>query len=152
MALLVAAKAPTLSALALRCPVSDFPALLQQRFGRVAIELWRRLGQVPESFGHIPVYYRFYEDCRKYNAYRAAEALIVPSNVVLGQHDEVIPVAQVQELVGHIRAAKALHVIDRADHRFSNSAHFSRMTDLLTEWCVQYLSVPAAWDPVTMRE
>jgi pimeloyl-ACP methyl ester carboxylesterase len=73
VATLVAAKAPTLAALALRCPVGDFPALLRQRFGRVAIELWRRLGQVPESVGHIPVDFAFFEDCLRYDAYRAAQ-------------------------------------------------------------------------------
>jgi pimeloyl-ACP methyl ester carboxylesterase len=134
VALLVAANTPSLSALALRCPVSDFPALLQQRFGPVAIELWRRVGQVPESFGHIPVHYRFYEDCQRYNAYRAAEAVIVPTLVVHGGEDEVIPIGQSQELIKHIRGTKALHVIDGADHRFSNPKHFSRMTELLAEW------------------
>jgi uncharacterized protein len=143
VALLVAAKVPTLSALALRCPVSDFPTLLQQRFGRMAIELWRRLGRVPDSFGHIPVHYRFYEDWEQHNAYRAAEAVIVPTIVVHGQNDEVIPLAQSQELIRHVRGTKALHVINGADHRFSNPGHFGRMTQLLADWCVRYLSVPA---------
>jgi pimeloyl-ACP methyl ester carboxylesterase len=144
VALLVAAKSRALSVLGLRCPVSDFPALLQQQFGRMAIELWRRLGQVPDSLGHIPVHYRFYEDCRQYNAYRAAEAVIVPTMIVHGQNDEVIPVNQSRKLIGHIRGTKTLHVIDGADHRFSSPGHFSRMTELLADWCVRYLSVPTA--------
>lgn len=53
VATLVAAKTPTLAALGLRCPIGDFPALLRRRFGRVAIELWRRLGRVPESVAPI---------------------------------------------------------------------------------------------------
>jgi uncharacterized protein len=142
VALLAAAKSPGLSVLGLRCPVSDFPTLLQQRFGRMAIELWRRLGQVPESFGHIPVHYRFYENCLQYNAYRMAEAVIVPTIIVHGQNDEVIPVAQSQQLILHLRGSKALHVINGADHRFSSPKHFNRMAELLAQWCVRYLSVP----------
>ena len=144
VALLVAAKMPDLNALALRCPVADFPALLRQRFGTLAIELWRRAGQVPASFGQIPVHYRFYEDCLQYNVYRTAKDLIVPTVVVHGQNDELIPLDQAQQLVRHIRGTYAFHVIDGADHRFSNPGHFARMTELLTDWCVRYLSVPVA--------
>jgi dipeptidyl aminopeptidase/acylaminoacyl peptidase len=70
--------------------------------------------------------------------------VIVLIIVVHGQTDEVIPAAQSQELVRHIRGTKALHVIKGADHRFSNPGHFGRMAQLLADWCARYLSVPGA--------
>ena len=143
VATLVAAKEPTLAALALRCPVGDFPALLRQRFGRVAIELWRHLGRVPESAGPIPVRYAFFEDCLRHDVYRAAHQLRVPTTIVHGDQDDVIPVSQAQEVFAQIRAEKAFHVIPGADHRFSRPEHFSQMTELLVNWLTRYLSVPA---------
>lgn len=143
VATLVAAKDPTLAALALRCPVGDFPALLRQRFGRVAIELWRRLGRVPESAGPIPVHYAFFEDCLRHDVYRAAQQLRVPTTIVHGDRDDVIPVSQAQQLFAQIRAEKTFHVIPGADHRFSRPEHFSEMSELLGNWLIRYLSAPA---------
>jgi uncharacterized protein len=143
VATLVAAKEPTIAALALRCPVGDFPALLRRRFGRVAIELWRGLGRVPESVGPIPVHYAFFEDCLRYDTHRAAQQLRVPTAIVHGDQDEVIPVSQAQELFAQIPAEKALHVIAGADHRFSRPEQFANMTELLVNWLIRYLSVPA---------
>jgi fermentation-respiration switch protein FrsA (DUF1100 family) len=62
---------------------------------------------------------------------------------VHGGQDEVIPVHQAQELFAQIRAEKALHVIAGADHRFSRPEHFNQMTELLVDWLIRYLSVPA---------
>ncbi len=143
VATLVAANHPTLAAVALRCPVGDFPALLRRQFGRMAIELWRRLGRVPESVGHIPMHYRFFEDCEQHDVYRAAQSLRVPTIIVHGDQDEVIPVKQSEELFTRVRAEKMLHVIPGADHRFSTPEHFNRMTELLVGWLTRYLSVPS---------
>lgn len=143
VATLVAAKEPSVAALALRCPVGDFPALLRRRFGRVAIELWRRLGHVPESIAPIPVRYAFFEDCLRHDTGRAASQLRVPTIIVHGDQDEVIPVSQAQELCAHIPAEKALHVIPGADHRFSGPGQFGHMTGLLVNWLTRYLVVPA---------
>jgi uncharacterized protein len=144
VALLTASRDPSLVALALRCPVADFPAILRHRFGRVAVELWRRLGTVPPSIGHVPVHGRFYDDCLRYDANRAAMRLSVPTIIVHGGVDELIPVDQVQRLHQAIPVEKALHVVPGADHRFSSPIDFSRMTTLLAEWLARFLSLPAS--------
>lgn len=143
VATLAAAKHSSLAALALRCPVGDFPALLRRQFGNAGIELWRRLGQVPPSVAPIPVHFRFFEDCERHNAHHAAQALRVPTILVHGDRDEVIPVTQSEELYRHIRAEKALHVIPGADHRFSQPDQFRRAIELLVSWLRQYLVTPA---------
>jgi len=109
VATLVAAKAPVVGALALRCPVADFPALLRQKFGRAAIDLWRRLGRVPPTFGHIPINFRFFEDCERHDAFRAAQKLRVPTTIVHSDQDDVIPVTQARDLYAQIPAEKASH-------------------------------------------
>lgn len=142
VATLAAAKHSTVAALALRCPVGDFPALLRRQFGNAGIELWRRLGQVPPSVAPIPVHFRFFEDCERHNAHHAAQALRVPTILVHGDRDEVIPVTQSEELYRHIRAEKALHVIPGADHRFSHPEQFRRAIELLVNWLRRYLFAP----------
>lgn len=134
VALLAAARDPSLAALALRCPVGDFAAVLRQRFGRAAVELWRRLGTVPASLGHVPVHGRFYNDCLRYDAYQAASRLRIPTIVVHGERDELIPVEQARRIYDRIPVEKALHILPGADHRFSSPADFHRMTTLLAGW------------------
>jgi uncharacterized protein len=142
VALLSAARHPSLAALALRCPVGDFAAVLRQRFGRAAVELWRRLGTVPASLGQVPVHGRFYDDCLRYDAYEAASRLRVPAIMVHGERDELIPVEQVRRIYDSIPVEKALHILPGADHRFSSPPDFHRMTTLLAEWLARHLSGP----------
>jgi pimeloyl-ACP methyl ester carboxylesterase len=144
VALLTAAQTPSLAGLGLRCPVFDFPALLRERFGETAIALWRLLGRVPPAFAPIPLHFRFYEDCLRHDARLAAQALAVPTVIVHGEVDDVIPVTQTEELAQHIKAPKSLHIIPGADHRFSQPPDFHRMTELLIGSFMAYLSSPAA--------
>src|SRR5215217_2650981 len=134
VAILLASRTPSLRSLALRCPVADFPELLRQQFGRVAVELWRRMGTLPASIGQVPVHGRFYDDCLRYDAFKAASALNVRTLIVHGERDELIPVEQVRRLVGCIPVEKEFHVLPGADHRFSSPPDFARMTTLLADW------------------
>ena len=78
---------------------------------------------------------------------RAAQALRVPTIIVHGDRDEVIPVKQSEELYARIRAEKALHVIPGADHRFSNPEQFRRTTELLVDWLGRYVATPVVSVP-----
>jgi uncharacterized protein len=137
VALLVAARVRSLKALALRCPLADFPELLRQRYGRVAVELWRRVGTVPPSIGHVPFRSRLYDDCLQYDAYKAAAHLSAPTLIVHGGRDELIPLSQVQRIYHSIGVEKHLELIASADHRFSSSADFSKMTERVVAWLVR---------------
>ena len=142
VAMLAAVKHSTLAALALRCPVGDFPALLRRRFGNAGIDLWRRFGQVPPSVAPIPIHFRFFEDCERLDAHQAAQALRVPTIIVHGDRDEVIPMAQSEELYARVRADKTLHIIPGADHRFSQPEQSRLVMELLVGWLTRYLSIP----------
>ena len=138
VALVVASRVRSLGALALRCPVADLPEILRQRYGRVAIELWRRIGTVPASVGQVPFHSRFYDDCLGYDAYKAAMQVTAPTVIVHGTQDELIPLTQVHRLVSSLKAPKHLELIPGADHRFSGAADFSRMTETLATWLVRH--------------
>ncbi len=138
VALLVASRTHALSALGLRCPLADLPEILRQRYGRVAIELWRRVGRVPTSIGQVPFHSRFYEDCLRHDAYQASTQVTVPTVIVHGSQDELIPLPQVQRIFHSLNTQKHLEVIPWADHRFSRPADFSRMTETLAAWLVRH--------------
>jgi uncharacterized protein len=138
VALVVASQVHSLSALALRCPLADLPEILRQRYGRVAIELWRRIGTVPTSVGQVPFHSRFYDDCLGYDAYKAAAQVTAPTVIVHGSQDELVPLAQVQRIVDSLKPQKHWELIPGADHRFSRAADFSRMTETLAAWLVRH--------------
>jgi pimeloyl-ACP methyl ester carboxylesterase len=139
VALLVAARLRSLKALALRCPLADFPELLRQRYGRLAVELWRRVGTVPPSIGNVPFHSRFYDDCLRYDAYKAAAHVSAPTVIVHGGQDELIPLPQVQRIYDSLATEKHLELIPSADHRFSRQADFSHMTEHLAGWLVRHV-------------
>lgn len=139
VAVLVAARVRSLKALGLRCPLADLPELLRQRYGRVAVELWRRVGTIPPSLGNVPFHSRFYDDCLQYDSYKAATHISAPTVIVHGGQDELIPLPQVQRIYTSIQVHKHLELLPTADHRFSRTPDFSRMTDSLASWFVRHV-------------
>jgi esterase/lipase len=137
--LLVAGRVRSLKALAIRCPVADFPELLLQRYGRVAVELWRRVGTVPPAIAQVPFHSRLYDDCLQYDAYKAAMHISAPTLIVHGGQDELIPLPQVQRIYHSLPGEKHLELIRSADHRFSRPEDFLRMTESLATWLVQHV-------------
>ena len=137
ISLLVAGQYPQLFALGLKCPVPDFPKLLRMEFGEASMHHWKETGEIPNVAGGdkpIALRYDFYEDCLNYNAYQAAETIKSPTLIVHGDHDELIPLDQIQELVGSLTAQKQLHVLEGANHAFGRPEDFRKMTILLADW------------------
>jgi pimeloyl-ACP methyl ester carboxylesterase len=133
----------TLAALGLKCPVPDFPEMLRVEFGEHGMKQWKDAQEIPDVTGGpqpVRLEYAFYEDCLRYDAYKAAEAIRVPTLIVQGDCDEYVPLQQSQRLHDALRGPKRLEVLAGADHRFSRAADFLRMADLLTDWLVQHLT------------
>jgi pimeloyl-ACP methyl ester carboxylesterase len=71
----------SLVGVALKCPVSDFPAMLEGEFGKAGMARWRATNTIPNvagGAGRIRLPFSFYEDCARYNAYAAAASLSHP--------------------------------------------------------------------------
>ena len=76
VSLLAAPQWPQLAALGLKCPVPDFPEMLQLEFGQDGIDEWRRTGTIPNitgGAGRVRLSAAFYEDSLRHNGYQAAE-------------------------------------------------------------------------------
>jgi len=143
ISILVAGRYPHLLALGLKCPVPDFPELLRLEFGDAAMRRWKETGEIPNVTGGdkpIALRYDFYEDCLRYDAYHAAEKIKSPTLIVHGDQDELVPLHQIQRLVGVLATQKELCILEGANHYFGRPEDFRKMTTLLGDWIVNFLS------------
>lgn len=138
-----ASSASGLRCLALKCPVPDFPAMLQLEFGTDGLDEWRRSHTIPDvtgSPGRIRLRYRFYEECLQYDGYKAASRIALPTLIVHGDRDELVPLQQSERLRESLTGRKHLLVVPGADHGFTTGEHFTAMTRAIAEWMVTHLS------------
>jgi pimeloyl-ACP methyl ester carboxylesterase len=138
-------EAPTASSLrclALKCPVSDFPAMLWMEFGEDGMDEWFRTQTIPDvtgSPGRIRLKYRFYEECLQYDGYKAASQITVPTLIVHGDRDELVPLQQSERLLDALAGPKQLRVLPGANHGFTTGEHFTAMTHLIADWVTRHL-------------
>lgn len=137
-----ASQASTLRCLALKCPVPDFPAMLQLEFGSNGLDEWWRSHKIPDvtgSPGRIRLKYRFYEECLQYDGYKAASGIALPTLIVHGDRDELVPLQQNERLLDSLSGPKQLLVVPGADHGFTAGDHFTVMTRAIAEWIITHL-------------
>ncbi|MFO0774238.1 MAG: alpha/beta fold hydrolase [Nitrospiraceae bacterium] len=143
VALLVAPRHPTLRALALKCPVPDFPELLRLEFGEAGMAEWQRSHTIPDVTGRttdpVALHYGFFEDCLRHSGYDAATHITAPTLIVQGDEDELVPVTQSQRLAAALAGPSRLEILTGADHGFTKAGHFHQMTGLIVEWLSTHL-------------
>ena len=132
-----------LLALGLKCPVVDFAESLRLEFGQEAMANWKSTNHIPNIVGDgspVPLHYGFYEECLTYDAYAALSRIQVPTLVVHGDQDELIPRPQIDRLLATLNTTKQLKLIEGADHQFGRPEEFRLMTNHLAQWMVTHLS------------
>lgn len=142
MAILSASRYPQLQALGLKCPVVDFPEVLRLEFGAEAMEGWKRTDHIPNILGGdhpIPLPYSFFEECLTYDGYISASRIQVPTLIVHGDQDEIIPFHQIDRLMASLHAPKHLRLIPGANHQFGRPEDFRLMTTHLAAWMIDRL-------------
>jgi pimeloyl-ACP methyl ester carboxylesterase len=143
VAVLTAAKRKDLRAVALKCPVGDFPEVLRLEFGDAGMETWKLRREIPDvvtgGSQPIPLRYALYEDCLVYDAYKAAESIEAPVLIVQGDCDALVPLSQSRRLMDAIRTEKRLEILKGADHGFTKREDFHRMTTLISDWMARHL-------------
>src|SRR5881628_121523 len=142
VALLAASEWPSLSCLALKCPVPDFPEMLELEFGQHGMAEWKTTGTIPDVTGgpgRVKLQYGFYEDCARHLGYDAAKVITAPTLIVQGDGDEYVPLHQSRRLYDALQSEKRLEILAGADHRFSRPEDFRGMTTMLADWAIQHL-------------
>lgn len=135
-AMVAALSNPDVKRLGLKCPVSDFVALYQKRLGTEGLEKWRTLGTYPyvtDSGQTYHIDYSVFDDYTKHIMYDQTKSIQCPILIVHGDADDTVPVDQSKELVTCFPNAK-LVIIPGADHKFTNTDHRIKMTQLFGDW------------------
>ncbi len=137
VAILTAAQRHDLACLALKCPVVDFAEELRLTLGEAEMAAWQATDTIPNIMGgtdRIRLRYAFYEDCLRRIAYGPAKTITAPTLIVQGDQDECVPLHQSQQLAAELISPNRLEILPGADHQFTKSADFNRMTTLIADW------------------
>jgi pimeloyl-ACP methyl ester carboxylesterase len=121
----------------------DFAESLRLEFGPETMERWKSTNHIPNLVGDgspVPLQYAFYEECLTSDAYAAIPRIHVPTLVVHGDQDTIIPRPQIDRLLATLNTTKQLKLIEGADHQFGRPEEFRVMTTHLAQWMVQHLT------------
>jgi pimeloyl-ACP methyl ester carboxylesterase len=143
VATLTAAQRHDLACLALKCPVVDFAEELRLTLGEAEMTAWQSTDTIPNIMGgteRIRLRYAFYEDCLRRIAYEPAKTITAPTLIVQGDQDECVPLHQSQQLAAALSCPNRMELLPGADHQFTKSADFNRMTTIIAEWFTTYLT------------
>ncbi len=139
--IVTASKTNNLSMLALKSPVSDFEEVLVNELGD-DIKNWEKRGYryyIDRSGGKKRLNYSFFEDTKNNNGYQVAEKIEIPTLIVHGGDDEIVPVNQSRKTAQLIRDCK-LEVIKGADHGYTKPEDFKKMIKIVSEFIAHSLT------------
>lgn len=143
VSILAASQRTDLACLALKCPVVDFAEELRLEFGDEGMAQWKTTNTIPNIMGgpgRIPLHYAFYEDSLRQIAYGPARSITAPTVIVQGDKDEHVPLHQSRRLYEALQGQKRLEILPGADHQFTRGDDFGRMTNLIADWLISYLT------------
>jgi len=120
-ALLAAAKRPGIYVLALKAPVSDYLGKIMAEEDSVEVSEWKKAGFIMHEssrMGTQKLNYSFFEAAEKVSGFEAAKKIKVPTLIVHGDKDDVVPVEQSKKTASLIEGCK-LEIIEGAGHKFA---------------------------------
>lgn len=132
-ALLAASKQPGLRLLVLKSPVSDSLGKIAAEEDKVDVSEWRKNGFIwheSSRMGRQKLNYSFFEDAEKVSGFEAAKKVKVPTLIVHGSQDKVVPVEQSKKTASLIPECR-LEIIEGADHKYSKPEDFERMLEFV---------------------
>ncbi len=129
-ALLAASKKPGLRLLVLKSPVSDYLGKLLAEEDNADVSEWKKEGFIwhETKRGKLRLNYSFFEDAEKVSGFEAAKKINIPTLIVHGSLDNVVPVEQSKKTASLISNCR-LEVIEGAGHKYSNPAEFEKMLE-----------------------
>ncbi|WP_455377272.1 alpha/beta hydrolase [Petrachloros mirabilis] len=145
VSILTTARRRDIACLALKCPVVDFAEELRLEFGPDEMARWQTTGTIPNILGgteRVRLKYGLYEDCLQQIAYEPAAQIFVPTLIVQGQKDEMIPLHQSLRLFDSLKGRKRLDILPEGDHQFTRGEDFRAMTASITQWLEMHLVHP----------
>lgn len=107
----------------------------------MALVTWAAPCHLEELFrkGVIEGLERLRQDASKYDVVKAVKAIHCPILIVHGTLDEQVPLSHADVLYENANEPKEIEIIKGADHRFTNSTHRRKATELTLNWFKKYL-------------
>jgi len=135
----VSTKTKDLTALALISPVSDYPEVEKMRRSDQDIAKWKKDGFTihRSSKGQeFRLNYTFWEDIQKYLVYDIADQIKIPTLIVHGDADDLVPVDQSRKTAKLIPDCQLIE-IKGATHRYEDPNHFDQMINAVIEFIIK---------------
>jgi|GEM_PF-224923 len=141
LAILGGAEHPEFFAVGLKCPVPDFPEMLELEFGQEGLSAWKKTNTIPNvtgGQGRMALNFEFFQECSQFNAYAQAKKIKTPCLIVHGEQDELVPLHQIHQLTESLAGEKKLLLLPEANHHFGRPEDFRTMSVALKDWMVTH--------------
>ncbi len=135
ISIMAVSKTNDLSVLALKSPVSDYEEVECLRYSQEELEGWKEKGYnyFEGKKEKQKLKYSFFEDFKNNNGYEVAGKIKIPTLIVHGGDDEIVPVSQSKKTARLIENCK-LEVIKGADHGYTKKEDFEKMIKLASKF------------------
>ncbi len=137
--LIAASRVKEFFLLALKSPVSNYKDLILRLYKKEEIKEWEENGYL-ELKGiegrKIKIKYFFFQDACQNNGYKAAKKVSIPTLIVHGDRDEMVPLYQSLKIASILKNCR-LEVINGADHGYSEPEHFEKMVGLISSFIIK---------------
>ncbi len=119
-ALLAAARTNDLFVLELKCPVSDYFGKLMAKLTKTEAEKWKKKGwtdYISSDGRKHKLNYSFFSDANNDKGYEAAQKIKIPTVIIHGDADTVVPLEQSKKLASYIKDSKLI-ILPGCGHHF----------------------------------
>jgi uncharacterized protein len=134
--IMAATKFSDLTFLGLKSPVSDFEEVWQMRMTHNEMDTWKDKGWT--MYDGKKLNYTIYEDLKNNHPYESASVITIPTLVVHGDKDSVVPIKQSEKLVKIIPHAE-LHIVQGADHWYTGEGEKEEFINTMNRFVLKHV-------------
>lgn len=139
---LAASESQNLSGLVLICPVSDYEKVLRESMTEDEIRDWQKIEFTyktdEKTHEKRKLLWTFFENLAENNGYISAQNITIPTLIVHGDKDTIVPLSQSVVLAKTIKNS-TLYVVKNADHFFSDALLFREMIHVVSKFILNLL-------------
>lgn len=131
-----AGKSRRIKVLTLVAPAIDGKALQKLTYGEKGIRQWKEDGKIKYDgkHGKHDLFYTFFEDLKHFNYVGIARHVKIPTLIIHGDEDTIVPVSHSQKLFKELDGFKQLEVILGCNHFFERETDRQQLYDLTVAW------------------
>ncbi len=141
-AILSAARFKELSVLGLRAPVSNYIGHLIAKHSNVGIDEWKKQGFIDYNSGRrgkLKLNYSFFEDAKKHDGFNEALKISIPTIIVHGMVDDIVPFEQSQKLNQIIKHSR-LVALPHSNHSFKYEGDREKCVQILVDFIIDRIN------------